>query len=270
MVKCPFCGFANEEGALFCEQCKSDVSNVVSAPSAPTNTPPTPMPFIAEPIPMAVEEAPVMAAIVEDPPMEEAVMAAVVEEEPMVAAVVIEETPVVVVAEIPSPVPPGGPMMPAGEGILPEMVVIPAVAVSVAAVVAAAVIATPAPAAPAAAKAASGTPIPPGATIKLVVQRGLKVGEEYNIFAGENFLGRADEKPVDVDLTFQEPEDRVWCSRQHALVIYDDATGVLTVEDLNSANGTFVNRERVYPGQPKQLFVGSTVQIGTVHMRVKA
>jgi pSer/pThr/pTyr-binding forkhead associated (FHA) protein len=101
------------------------------------------------------------------------------------------------------------------------------------------------------------------------VQRGVKVNEEYNIFPGENYVGRADEKPVDIDLTFQEPEDRVWCSRQHALLVFDDATGILTIEDLNSANGTFVNRERVYPGQPKQLSVGSTVQIGTVHMRVK-
>ena len=76
-------------------------------------------------------------------------------------------------------------------------------------------------------------------------------------------------RSVDIDLTFQEPEDRVWTSRQHALLVFDDASGMLTIEDLNSANGTFVNRERVYPGQPKQLSVGSTVQIGTVHMRVK-
>jgi pSer/pThr/pTyr-binding forkhead associated (FHA) protein len=134
------------------------------------------------------------------------------------------------------------------------------------------VVAAPAPAtAPAAPKApaATGTPIPAGAQVKLAVQRGLKVGEEYNVFAGENYVGRADEKPVDIDLTFQEPEDRVWCSRQHALIVYDDATGTLTVEDLNSSNGTFVNRERVYPGQPRQLFVGNTIQIGTVHMRVK-
>ena len=133
-----------------------------------------------------------------------------------------------------------------------------------------AAVVAPAPAAAPPAKAASGTPIAPGSQPKLVVQRGLRIGEEYSIFGGENFVGRADEKPVDVDLTFQEPEDRVWCSRQHALLNYDDITGMLTVEDLNSSNGTFVNRERVYPGQPKQLFVGSTVQIGTVHMRVKA
>ena len=33
MVKCPFCGFTNEDGALFCEQCKSDISGV--APATP-------------------------------------------------------------------------------------------------------------------------------------------------------------------------------------------------------------------------------------------
>ncbi|MBI1859455.1 MAG: hypothetical protein HYR96_00875 [Deltaproteobacteria bacterium] len=30
MVKCPFCHFENEDGALFCEQCKSDLSTTPS------------------------------------------------------------------------------------------------------------------------------------------------------------------------------------------------------------------------------------------------
>ena len=263
MVKCPFCGFTNEDGALFCEQCKSDISSVT--PSAPPHAapPPTPMPDSIPPT-----EEPIMAAIVEeDPVVEEVVVVEAIVEEP-VAAKVAEPavTPAVVEAVAEAiPVSPSGPMMPAAEGV---------VAAAVAAVVAppAAPVAAPAaaPATPAAAKPGGGTPIPAGAQIKLVVQRGLKVGEEYNVFAGENYVGRADDKPVDIDLTFQEPEDRVWCSRQHALLVYDDAAGTLTVEDLNSSNGTFVNRERVYPGQPRQLLVGHTIQIGTVHMRVKA
>ena len=37
MVKCPFCAFSNEDGALFCEQCKSDISNVQPmSPTSPT------------------------------------------------------------------------------------------------------------------------------------------------------------------------------------------------------------------------------------------
>ncbi len=237
MVKCPFCGFGNEDGALFCEQCKSDVSNAGPTASQPA-TPDVAQP--AEIFPMAAAEEPVLAALVEETP----VVAALVDEPPVVD--VVEEVPAAI-AETP----------PVAEPPAPPAMEIPA---------AAAVVSTPAPPKPA---AGGQIPIPIGAQVKLQVQRGLKIGEEYNIFSGENFLGRADEKPVDVDLTFQEPEDRVWCSRQHALMVYDDSTGTLTVEDLNSSNGTFVNRERVYPGQPRQLYVGNVVQIGTVHLKVK-
>jgi hypothetical protein len=70
MVKCPFCGFGNEDGALFCEQCKSDISNVAPAPAAPPPTAPTPIPESIPPgemMPMAaVDDAPIMAAVVED------------------------------------------------------------------------------------------------------------------------------------------------------------------------------------------------------------
>jgi len=34
MVKCPFCQFENEDGALFCEQCKSDLASVAPTPAA--------------------------------------------------------------------------------------------------------------------------------------------------------------------------------------------------------------------------------------------
>lgn len=35
LIKCPFCGFANEDGALFCEQCMSDLSTVQPPPPPP-------------------------------------------------------------------------------------------------------------------------------------------------------------------------------------------------------------------------------------------
>jgi hypothetical protein len=119
----------------------------------------------------------------------------------------------------------------------------------------------PAPAAPAAAK------LPDGAQPKLVVIRGQKINFEFPIYPDLNFIGRADEKPVDIDLEDQEPPDRVWCSRQHALITFE--SGTLTIEDLNSANGTYVNRARVYPGQKRQLSVNDVVQIGNVQMKVK-
>jgi pSer/pThr/pTyr-binding forkhead associated (FHA) protein len=122
--------------------------------------------------------------------------------------------------------------------------------------------APPAPAAPAAAAAA----LPPGAEPKLRVIRGQKVGVEFPLYEGNNFIGRADEQPVDIDLEDQEPPEKIWCSRQHALVTLD--SGILRLEDLNSSNGTYLNRQRVHPGQPKDLKAGDTIQIGTVQLKV--
>jgi len=131
--------------------------------------------------------------------------------------------------------------------------------------------AAPAAAAPAPAAsppaAPAGAKLPEGAQPKLVVIRGQKINFEFPIYPDLNFIGRADEKPVDIDLEDQEPPDRVWCSRQHALITFEE--GSLTIEDLNSANGTYVNRARVYPGQKRPLSVNDVVQIGNVQMKVK-
>jgi hypothetical protein len=213
MTKCPFCSFNNEDGALFCEQCKSDLSAVPAV--------------AAEPIPMAavMEETIPMAAVIEAAPAEAPIpMAAVVEAPPAAAP--------------PAPAPPA-----------------PAPAA-----------APPPPAAPA---AAAGAAIPAGSAPKLSVLRGQKIGLEFPIYPDLNFIGRSDDKPVDIDLEDQEPPDRVWCSRQHAVLHWDDAQGVLTLEDLNSSNGTFVNRARIHPGEKRQIYLGDVIQIGTVHMKVK-
>jgi len=65
----------------------------------------------------------------------------------------------------------------------------------------------------------------------------------------------------------QEPPERIWSSRQHALITFED--GLLAIEDLNSTNGTFVNRLRVHPGQKRPLQVNDVIQIGTVQLKVK-
>ncbi|MBM4069513.1 MAG: FHA domain-containing protein [Planctomycetes bacterium] len=225
MLKCPFCSFENEEGALFCEQCKSDLSGV-------------------DPVPMATPDPVPMAAVLEETvPMAQAVPAVAVEETPPMA----EPVPAPVMAESATETPMAADMVqtPAEESPAP-------------------------PAAPPAAPAADASPpakLPDGAQPKLVVVRGQKIGVEFPIYPDLNFIGRADEKPVDIDLEDQEPPDRVWCSRQHALITFEE--GTITIEDLNSANGTYVNRTRVYPGQKRPLNVGDTVQIGNVQMKLK-
>ncbi len=180
MVQCPFCQYQNEDGALFCEQCKSDLSAVPAAAGAAPA--------------MAMEAAPAMA----------------------------------------SPVDMGAPAM-ASPMDAPEM--------------------------------APGAKLGADAKPRLVVLRGLKLNVEYPIYEGHNFVGRADEKPVDIDLDDQEPPDRVWSSRQHCLITFEN--GDLNLEDLNSANGTFVNRTRVYPGQKRPLTPNDVLQVGTVQLKLK-
>jgi hypothetical protein len=110
-------------------------------------------------------------------------------------------------------------------------------------------------------------PVLPGKGMaRLVVVRGLKPNTEFPIFEGHNFVGRADQKPVDIDLEDQEPPDRIWCSRQHALITCEK--GSLVIEDLNSANGTYVNRNRVPPGQKQRLSANDIIQIGAIQLKV--
>jgi len=227
MVKCPFCGFSNEDGALFCEQCKSDLSAVAPTPAPPPAPQGVPVADIIEATPISPAEVIPSAAVVEAPPF---VPEPLPEPLPAMAPPLEQEAAAAAAPAPPSPAP-------------------------------------AAPAAPAAAPVKGG--IPAGAAPKLVVMRGQKIGMEFPVYPGENYIGRSDEKPVDIDLEDQEPPDRVWCSRQHALLHFDEAAGTISLEDLNSSNGTYVNRDRVYPGQPRQLSVNDRIQIGTVHLTLK-
>jgi hypothetical protein len=101
---------------------------------------------------------------------------------------------------------------------------------------------------------------------KLEVIRGEKIGAVYAVLEGKNLLGRTVNQPVDIDLTNQEPVERVWTSRQHTCIHFDGR--IAMIEDLNSLNGTFVNRTRLFPGQQRLLQPNDVIQIGTVQMRL--
>ena len=267
MLKCPFCQFDNEEGALFCEQCKSDLASVAPTPAAPPPPPlaeavPRAMPFGEETIPMATPLEGVPAAVPMASLEPTIPVAAVLEAEPVAIPLApIPEAapaPVAEAAPPPPPAPPAPPPAPEPVAAAPAPPPAPPAPEPVAAAPA------PAPAPPAA--SAATAKLADGAQPKLIVIRGQRIKQEFPIYEGHNFIGRADEKPVDIDLEDQEPPDRIWCSRQHALITFED--NGLTIEDLNSANGTFVNRNRVYPGQKQNLKPNDVIQIGTVQMKV--
>lgn len=271
MLKCPFCQFPNEDGALFCERCKSDLLNLpptqiravgpektASAEAGQPGSGPTissvstfvPTPAGSTLVAEAASAAPTPVVQIEasPPPGEGSVPVAL----PVTDSARLPDS-----LEIPIAAPLATP--PINSGVAPQ---------------------TMHPGGPSTSQrqqppstnqSASSfpppQPLPPGAQPKLVVLRGLKLNVEYPLYEGHNFIGRADEKPVDIDLEDQEPVDRIWCSRQHALISFEDQT--LYIEDLNSSNGTFVNRARIYPGQRRPLHVGDVIQVGTVQLKVK-
>jgi hypothetical protein len=109
-------------------------------------------------------------------------------------------------------------------------------------------------------------PSMPTPVARLRVIRGQRLNLEFPLYEGQNLIGRADEQPVDVDVTGLEPADRTWTSRQHAIISV--VQGGLTIEDLKSTNGTFVNRQRVKPDQAAALRGGDVVQIGTIQFKL--
>jgi hypothetical protein len=251
MIRCPFCRFENEDGALFCEQCKSDLGaaqpvsvgqEAVASERGHDDRPGETLPLAAEPI--------------EQPENLETVAEAV----PVAEIARPELTPDV--ATYGESAPPVAEAVPAADSVPPSATdEVAGPVTEPASVLRAASI-------PGLTQPANESQMTPGGKPKLVVLRGQRINAEYPLYEGENYVGRADEKAVDIDLEDQEPPDRVWSSRQHALIVVDN--GAMTIEDLNSLNGTYVNRTRVHPGQKRPLNLEDVIQIGTVQMKVKA
>jgi hypothetical protein len=228
MLKCPFCQYENEDGVLYCEQCKSDLGVASAAPASPTAEAVPVAAMLEEPTPFAAlhDEAATPFGEVEAPPAATPVPAVAEATHAEAPSTLAEATPVAPVSPPPAEAEP-----PLAAPLEPDR-------------------------------------LAPDAKPRLAVLRGKRIGEEYPLYEGHNFIGRADEKPVDIDLEDQEDPDRIWASRQHAVITLEE--GRLIIEDLNSANGTFVNRVRIHPGQKRPLKVNDVIQIGTVQMKIKA
>jgi S-DNA-T family DNA segregation ATPase FtsK/SpoIIIE len=102
---------------------------------------------------------------------------------------------------------------------------------------------------------------------RLVVVRGARPDVEYPLRNGPNVLGRAAPPDVDVDLADQEPPEFVLASRRHA-VVRVTAADVVSVEDLASLNGTFVNGAKIPPAVPTRVSPDDLIQIGAVLLRL--
>lgn len=103
--------------------------------------------------------------------------------------------------------------------------------------------------------------------VKLTITRGGTVGKEFPLHVGDNLVGRWDPDSgafPEVDLEMDDPEARI--SRKHALIRVGEQ---LSLEDIGSLNGTFVNRgKRLEPGAPVALNDGDEIIIGKTFFKV--
>ncbi len=101
----------------------------------------------------------------------------------------------------------------------------------------------------------------------LTITRGGTIGKVFALQAGDNVVGRWDPDSgsfPEVDMENDDPEARI--SRKHALIKYSRQ---ITIEDIGSMNGTFVNRgERLEPGAPVELEDGDEIIIGKTFLKI--
>ncbi len=113
--------------------------------------------------------------------------------------------------------------------------------------------------------AAAGAPF----KAKLSIVRGSpRKGQEFPLEDGNNLVGRWDPETgsfPEVDLDADDPEAKI--SRKHALIRIDG--GKITIEDIGSLNGTYVNRQpRLSPGSPAEIKSGDEVIIGKTFLKL--
>jgi hypothetical protein len=125
-----------------------------------------------------------------------------------------------------------------------------------------------APAAEAPAAQAPAAAAVSSARAKLQVVRGGRKGQEFPLEDGNNLVGRWDPETgafPEVDLDQDDPEAKI--SRKHALIRFE--AGKITVEDIGSLNGTYVNRQpRLMPGNPVELKSGDEIIIGKTFLKL--
>ena len=90
----------------------------------------------------------------------------------------------------------------------------------------------------------------------LVVLTGDFQGTEHALEKEETLIGR---NPT-TDITLLDEG----ISREHALILRDEATGSFTIEDLQSTNGTKVNGKRV---RSAALSHGDSIEVGHTRFR---
>ncbi len=104
----------------------------------------------------------------------------------------------------------------------------------------------------------------------LEVARGREPGRRYTLDRGETAVGNAPWAPAFLSLADQEGDSPRRMAPRQAVILLDGDR--LSIRDLESPGGTFVNRQRLFTNQERVLVPGDVIQVGAVQLvaRVEA
>jgi len=233
VTNCPVCGATVTPGEPFCDNCGAALQP--AAPAPPAGPPPPPAP--AGPAPAGALVCSNCGAQLEPGSNFCDMCGAPVGAPPPVEPAAPPPPAEPVAAPPPEPMPPPPPPSPPSTPVPP---VAPA----------------PAPA----------YPEPPGVAQARLVVQGTNAILPFPPGKTEIIIGRED--PVsgvfpDIDLT-DHGGDEGGVSRRHARIVIQGAQ--VLIEDLNSTNYTYVNRQRLVPGQPHPLKDGDEIRLGRLKL----
>jgi hypothetical protein len=100
----------------------------------------------------------------------------------------------------------------------------------------------------------------------LEVVRGRDVGRTFALNGRGGVLGNALGTEAGIDLSEQEGNTPRRMAAKQATI--ECSVEGLVIRDLDSPGGTFVNRQRILPGQARRLVAGDVIQLGAVQLRV--
>jgi hypothetical protein len=101
----------------------------------------------------------------------------------------------------------------------------------------------------------------------LEVVRGRTIAHQFALEAGETVVGNDLGGMHGLDLADQEGTSPRKMAARHAAIVSTNQD--ITVRDMDSPGGTFVNQQRLLTGQSRRLVVGDVIQLGGVQLRVK-
>jgi hypothetical protein len=106
--------------------------------------------------------------------------------------------------------------------------------------------------------------------VKLVVEQGKILGEQFLLTERELIIGRYDAgsgRCPDIDLTAQDP---AFVHRQHVRLVFAPQGSEITVYDMGGRNGSYVNNQLIARNGVATLHLGDKLRIGRVVLRLQA